>query len=369
MAFYLNGEAKKALRDWEQLAGKKNADALFNLGQVYRLGQGAPSDERKAEGYYRRAADLGHTPAIRELGTLYIFRGQTPDSRAQGVALLENAAARGDARAEYVLGVLYFGGDLAARDPVRAYAWTLLALDGGLSEVAQSEAAQRRALSETELARALELSRTLLTGELEPARFGLLIGEMPAPRRAAAGRQPAGVETAPLAVPDATEGGGASAQASDLALPEEKPARTELAEAVGHAEALATPPSPLSSSASPPEGESASESGEALVETPKRDLGAPDSPLVSPEGFAGSWSIQLASFRTPEKADAEWRDLLIRHAGILSGATRKIIRSDLGEGLGVRYRLRAGPFAAKADAEAACAQLGEAGESCLVIRP
>lgn len=359
MAFYLNGDSKKAAREWERLAQKNDADALFNLGQVYRIGAGATPDSRKAEEYYRRAAALGHAPAMRELGQLYLFSGLTPESRAEGLALLAAAAAAGDARAAYLLGVLYFGGDVVSPEPVRAYAWTLLAVEAGLPEAAQTEAALRRALSDADRARAFALSPTLVTGKPASAPFGLLVGEQPTLRREAATK---GAEKT-LAAP--TESGGVEATPL-IPLAHEPKAETGI---VGEAAAAATAPTASAGETAPPIGENETAADGGAVEAPSRDLGAPDSPLVDAEGFGGSWSIQLASFRTPEKADAEWKDLVRRHADVLASATRKIIRFDLGEELGVRYRLRAGPYATKAEAEAACAALLEAGGGCLVVAP
>jgi uncharacterized protein len=359
MAYHLNGDSKKAIREWERLAKKNDPDALFNLGQVYRLGLGVNADSSKAEAYFRRAAELGHTPAKRELGALELFQNPQPRNRQPALALLKDAAGSGDAKAEYLLGVLYFGGDMLEPDSVRAYAWTLLALEGGWPDAAQSEAAMRRALSDAEIAEAFDRSRTFITGEPVAAPYGLLIGEQPAPHRAAS----VAAEAPPME--PAPESGGV--EETTLIPPAAEPEAATTV--VGEAAPVESAPGPAAAETEAPSATMAEAETQAEAAAPAHDLGDPNSPLVDAEGFAGSWSIQLASFRTPEKADAEWRDLRKRHADIFAQLSAKIIRSDLGEDLGVRYRLRAGPFAGKDEAAAACTALKEAGVGCLVVGP
>jgi TPR repeat protein len=57
-------------------AAKGDPDALFNMGQAYKLGRGVPLDKAKAEDFYRRAADKGHAPAQSNLGILLAQRGE-----------------------------------------------------------------------------------------------------------------------------------------------------------------------------------------------------------------------------------------------------------------------------------------------------
>ncbi|HXV74415.1 MAG TPA: SPOR domain-containing protein, partial [Sphingomonadales bacterium] len=288
----------------------------------------------------------------RELGHIYLFGNPKPENLANGLAWIERAAGNGDARAAYIMGVLLFAGDKVPPDPVRAYAWTRLALEAGLSEAAPSEAAMRRALENAEADAAYLLARTLVTGAPNAAPFGLLVGEQAVLTLAAAApAEDAGIEESPL-----------------VALTEEPAAEIQV---VGSAEVLATSPGESAVEIRQPETGTETETGtmSEAEEKPRRDLGDPESPLVDAEEFTGSWSVQLASFRTPEKAEAEWNDLRRRHPGVLGNVTRKILRFDPGGELGVRYRLRAGPFAARAEAEAVCAALAESKSPCLVIGP
>ena len=70
---YKNGDYQMAMEEWLPYAAMGDANALFNLGQMYRLGKGVPVDYEMAEYYYERAAEKGHTGAQGNLGTLYYF--------------------------------------------------------------------------------------------------------------------------------------------------------------------------------------------------------------------------------------------------------------------------------------------------------
>mgnify|MGYP000461592773 CR=1 FL=1 len=62
------GNYEAAVKAWQGPAAKGDADALFNLGQAYKLGRGVPKDLAKAEGYYGKAARLGHIAAADNYG-------------------------------------------------------------------------------------------------------------------------------------------------------------------------------------------------------------------------------------------------------------------------------------------------------------
>lgn len=435
IADFQAGDARQAARAWEGLAREGSADALFNLGQVYRLGAGLPADMKRAVAYYQQAAGFGHTPARRELGKLYAFNPAFGAERAQGVELLKAAAEAGDPEAQYLLGAIYIGGDLAPRDKLAAYAWTRLAREGGEARAAPMLLAMKGELTDSDLADAFALSRTLITTPFRAAPHTVLVGESPVPRRFAEAPppQPAPQEKVAEATPAVaeTEPERAAARAEEASIEtaagnEEKPeappldlpgkqdthARTALAEVVGEAQPLETvaeEEAPVETAeagapeampeepkpAPPPPDEATDESTDETTENPEQpvetveqeatakdepsesaamgaeslDLGDPDSPLVDRVGFGEAFSVQLASFRTPEKADEQWHALAREAGDLVTGFEKRILRFDLGPELGVRYRLRIGPFADKEAADAACASLTEAGFGCLVIWP
>ena len=53
------GDFQTALQEWRPLAEQGYASAQYNLGQMYRNGQGVPQDDAEAVKWYRLAAEQG----------------------------------------------------------------------------------------------------------------------------------------------------------------------------------------------------------------------------------------------------------------------------------------------------------------------
>ncbi|MBB5708804.1 SPOR domain-containing protein [Sphingomonas xinjiangensis] len=131
---YERGDYRAAVDRWRGAATAGNADAQFNLGQAYKLGRGVPVDLSMAEQWYGRAARQGHEQAEANYGLALFENGRRPEA----LPWLERAVARGDARAQYVLGIMLFNGDGAAKDWVRAYALTVRASQAGLDAASKA---------------------------------------------------------------------------------------------------------------------------------------------------------------------------------------------------------------------------------------
>lgn len=202
------GEYAAAVGEWRPLAIAGDPDAQFNLGQAYKLGRGVPVDLAEAEAWYRRAADQGHLQAEDNMG-LVMF---TANKRDAAMPYISRSAARGEPRAQYVLGTAHFNGDLATRDWAMAYALIKRASDAGL-QVASARLAEldtivpledrRRGLA---LLPELEKSeqRTRLAAATTTAPLPTKAASTPpraAPARAAA--PPAALPPAPAAVASA----------------------------------------------------------------------------------------------------------------------------------------------------------------------
>lgn len=161
IAAYKRGDYAAARAQWEPAAEAGNLDALFNLGQLYRLGKGVPRDLDRAVQYYRRAAEAGHVAAQGNLGTLYYFSLPGAPHVADALAWWEMAAAAGDARSQYLLGVLYFNGSHVPRNYARAYGWTLLAARAGLAEAIAAEKTMLEYLSLDEIENGKAMAESL----------------------------------------------------------------------------------------------------------------------------------------------------------------------------------------------------------------
>jgi TPR repeat protein len=123
------GDDAAAVAIWRPLADKNDADALFNLGQAYRLGRGVKLDLATAQGLFERAARLGHLDAQTSLGLMLFQNG----NRIAAMRWLKSAAERGEPRALLIYGTALFNGDGVARDPVKAYAYVSRAAAQGLA--------------------------------------------------------------------------------------------------------------------------------------------------------------------------------------------------------------------------------------------
>ena len=64
-----------ALKEWRPLAEQGITDAQYNLGQMYRKGQGVVQDYEEAVKWYRKAAEQGYGRAQNNLGVRY-FKGE-----------------------------------------------------------------------------------------------------------------------------------------------------------------------------------------------------------------------------------------------------------------------------------------------------
>lgn len=125
---YERGDYAGAMRHWRPAAEKGDADAQYNLGQVYKLGRGVRVDLAEAEKWYRAAALQGHDLGEANYGMVLFENGK----REAAVPWLERAVANGEPRAQYLLGVMLFNGDGVAKNWVRAYALMLRASAAGL---------------------------------------------------------------------------------------------------------------------------------------------------------------------------------------------------------------------------------------------
>ncbi len=95
---------------------------------------------------------------------------------------------------------------------------------------------------------------------------------------------------------------------------------------------------------------------------------APPPPPKDEKAAAGPHLVQLASFRKISQADRAWRQLVKSNRDLLGAYTARVERADLGDGKGVYFRLRLGPFANQAEAAALCAKLKAREVDCIVVR-
>lgn len=295
------GDFAAAVQEWTGPAAQGDPDAQFNLAQAYRLGRGVEADLGRAEALYAQAAASGHIRAADQYGLLLFQTGQ----REKAMPYIEAAAGRGEPRAQYLLGIAHFNGDLAAKDWPRAYALLTLANAAGMPQAAGALAQMDEHIPLEQRQQAQPLAASLkaeadATRARELAAVDLALG-MPAPVAA----QPSIEKPKPVVV--------AKAETPAAPVP-----------------VVRTSPPPR---AVPPKVETATK---------------------------GPWKVQLGAFGVPGNSERLWSRISSR--GEIAG------RERIERKAGSLTILLAGGYASKQEASAACASLKRSGQECLVTR-
>lgn len=192
------------LRALQAKAEAGDANAQFALGEAYRAGRGVTADPETAIMWYRRAANQGHIRASEELGFALFAHGD----RREAMPYVEKAAARGDARALYVLGTAHFNGDYTSRDWPLAYAQTMRAASSGLPAAKKNLDLMDQYLLPADKAKADEILATLPAVRTIAQQEALNVApkSIPATARSAAAKTPKTLPKPVSAAADATPG-------------------------------------------------------------------------------------------------------------------------------------------------------------------
>ena len=353
------GDYQTAVAEWRPLAIAGDADAQFNLGQAYKLGRGVPADLVQAEAWYRRAAKQGHLQAEDNLG-LVLF---TANRREDAMPFIFRSAARGEPRAQYVLGTAHFNGDLAERDWARAYALTKRASDAGLSIASARLAQLDNLIPLDQRQRGLAMIPDMERSEQRERLAAVSAAAPPAPK--AAPVSPIKTASLPASAPGtsytpppviaATKSAPAPASKPAASSPVAAAAATAAAEAT--AEAMAATGKPGTSYAPPPikAGDAPKPSNDdpiTIVETA--------APSRVEERVASPWRAQLGAFGVEANARNLWASLKKKHSEF-AGREPHLVKS------GKLTRLQAGGFPNKGAAENFCTALRKGGQACLVV--
>lgn len=282
------GDFARAIEAWRAPAEAGDADAQFNLGQAYKLGRGVPVDLVRAEQWYALAASQGHVQAEDNYGLALFENGK----KREAVSWLEKSVARGEPRAQYVLGTMFFNGDIVSRDWVRAYALVSRARTAGLAQATATLEQMDRYIPMNERQQAIEVARGW---ESEPYRPGTAT-------TVAATTAPVRTASRPVAT--------TSVPPSRIETPAPASVRTP----------APTPPRPATTPAPAPRPAAA----------PPRD---------------GGWRVQLGAFGNAANA----RRLGGQMGGRFPGRTVEYVQA------GNLTRVLVGPYASQAEASRACA--------------
>lgn len=333
---WTRGDFAGAVREWQAAAAKGDSDALYNLGEAYRVGKGVPRDLARAEEYYARASAQGHLQASDTYGVLLFQRGE----RQRALPYIRAAADRGDPRAQYFLGIAHFNGDLVAKDWVRAYALVSLAHQQNLPQAASALAQMDQHIPMAQRQQAVALAADLQAQadatrarQLAAVDLGAIVpGTATSPRPRTA---PAPVRGPTIA--SASEAASAAGRAAETSSP-----------ATAGADYTRRGTGPVATPTPPPTPRP------VAVVTP-----AP-APKASPApASSGKWRVQLGAFGQPGNADALWNK--VKERPELSGKSRLNIKA------GAVTRLQAAGFSTETEARSACGKLKAAGFDCSVV--
>ena len=131
---FQRGDYEAAHTAWSRLAHAGDVDAQFNLGTLYENGLGVSADAEKAARWYRAAAGRRLDLARLALARLRRAGALDPDSEEDQIELLERAARRGLAEAQYELGVAYDRGLGVTQNHATAAGWYQRAAEQGLTD-------------------------------------------------------------------------------------------------------------------------------------------------------------------------------------------------------------------------------------------
>lgn len=343
------GDYSAAVNEWEAPAAAGDPDAMFNLGQAYRLGRGVVVDLARAEALYARAAAAGHLQAADTYGLMLFQNGR----REAALPYVQDAARRGDPRSQYLLGIAHFNGDLVEKDWIKAYALLTLASGAGLGQATPALAEMDRHVPLVQRQQAAALAVQLRneadaarTRELAAAELGTRTpAATPAPAQAArsAGRVPRPLAT--VAVSPSIAAARAAVADAGRATGTESPAEA------GASYARPSPQRMASAPASPPAA--------ARPAPPRRAVAAAAPSPVRPAA-TGPWRVQLGAFSVTDNAERLWGRLNGRAE--LAGKQRLMVRA------GPVTKLQAGGYVSRSAADAACRSLRQSGHDCLVTR-
>ena len=402
------GDWAGAVAIWQPFAVQGDPDAMFNMGQAYKLGRAVPMDKAVARDWYRKAALKGHLPAEANLGILLFQAGEKPEA----ARWLKTAADRGEMRAQYVLGVAHWNGDGVPKSLPLAWAYLSRASAQGLTEATTALGNLGRSISPAERANGTSIAASLAAGAGVPASFAPVAAPVPAAPGAtpmtvaelnrrnleAAQRQappepmvprpnvaatpapaipapvvpPARPITTPVPAPKPPVPEPAAA-----AAPPTKPAIAPTITAAPPAVLVTQPtsqPRPVEPPSKPavaapaePEPVKPAESAKGAVPTKPAEKPvekATDKPKAVEKSKAveppPGWRVQLGAFGKRAQAEAAWDEVKARQKAAVGSA------KPIYEPGGSIIKLQIGPYKTRDEAKDACAKIAFSGRACFV---
>jgi uncharacterized protein len=354
-----------AVKMWQPFAEAGDADAMFNMGQAWKLGRGVAVDKGIAQDWYRRAAVKGHLPAQANLGILLFQAG----AKDEAVRWLKSAADKGEMRAQYVLGIVHWNGDGAGKSMPLAYAYLVRAAAQGLPEATRALNELSQAIQPLDRANGWQIATSLANNSGVPMQFRPAILPPPldnvtTPPPALVLASGAVVASTPMATvalnPAQAQPSASTAALNEAALKAAGGTPAPTGESAGDADDT---PDRTEPAAQPPEkplklAETAPAKAEPKLAAKPEPKKKPTPPPPPPET---GWRIQLGTYPSQKSALQAWTKHAAANKRDVKGLKPNISR------YGGVWRLQVGPFETRDEARTGCKNLEIGKNGCFAI--
>ena len=156
---YDTGDYSLALDEFTPLAEQGDASAQYNLGEMYRRGDGVPQDFATAMKWYTLAAEQGFAFAQFNLGFMYRTELGVLQDDKTAVKWYALAAEQGHAKSQSSLGFMYANGEGVPQDYVYAQMWWNIAASSGNKKASENRDLVAKEMIPPQLAEAQRLAR------------------------------------------------------------------------------------------------------------------------------------------------------------------------------------------------------------------
>jgi TPR repeat protein len=152
-------ETAQAEFRFRALNGQGHAQAQYNLGNMYRRGQGVPQHDAEAVKWLSMAAEQGFAKAQIILGFMYFYGQGVPQDDAEAVRWNRKAAELGFASPQYNLGFMYGNGRGVPQDYVSALMWWNIAAASGHEGAQRDREVMTERMTPDQIAEAQRMAR------------------------------------------------------------------------------------------------------------------------------------------------------------------------------------------------------------------
>ena len=130
------------------LAEQGNADAQYDVGEMFEKGSGVATDPKKAFVWFEKSAAQGHIKAQFRVAYMY-YKGQGVDANVnKAYQLMEKPANDGNVRAQYYLAQMLANGDGVKPDRDEAFTWYSRSSLGGYKPADDALGELKRAMAD-----------------------------------------------------------------------------------------------------------------------------------------------------------------------------------------------------------------------------